>query len=324
MAETVGENAPFFIVGSGRSGTTLLRLLLAGHSRIEIPPETWFLLRLVERLPLTATLTPAQVETAIGLITGDYRWPDMDIATTEFAAAARALSTPCIAGLMNLVYQHHLHRAGKPRFGDKTPPYIGIVPQIATIYPDARFIHLIRDGRDVAASWINAHFPGGTWDPAFEWRRAARLALAYRCSAMAERILEVRYEDLVRDLEGTVRRVCDFLGERFEPGMLGFRALIAQKVPLRERVIHRSLERPVSGAAASIWRARLSRPELFLMESCLRPELLALGYQPRFRNPAWAPAMGMSRTALRCAGPHLRRLIQGLRRRGLLRRQIYI
>ncbi|MEO9188434.1 MAG: sulfotransferase, partial [Acetobacteraceae bacterium] len=89
MIDSAGDNAPFFIVGCGRSGTTLLRLVLSGHSRIEIPPETWFLLALVAHLPLTDPLTPAQVEAAIALITGDYRWPDMQMTAADFAARAR-------------------------------------------------------------------------------------------------------------------------------------------------------------------------------------------------------------------------------------------
>jgi len=320
----VANDAPFFIVGCGRSGTTLLRLVLSGHSRIEIPPETWFLLPLVARLPLTDRLTPAQLEEAIGLITGDYRWPDMEIAAAAFAAQARALPDPRIATLAALVYDEYRRRADKPRFGDKTPPYIGILPQLATIYPDARFINLIRDGRDVAVSFIDAHFNGGVWDKEFEWRRAVRLGLAYRATPLAERILEVRYEDMVRDLEATTRRVCAFLGETFEPEMLAYQGLIETKVPVRERVVHGSLGRPVAADAAAAWRVRLSAWELFLIESCIRSELVALGYQPRFQAAGWEPAMGVTRTLLGAAGPHLRRLIQGLYRRDLLRRQVYI
>jgi hypothetical protein len=320
----LAQNAPFFIVGCGRSGTTLLRLVLAGHSRIEIPPETWFLLPLIERLPLRERLTPAQVEEAIGLITGDYRWPDMGIAAADFSAWARALREPSITALMDLIYAEHLRRAGKPRFGDKTPPYIAILPEIAALYPDARFIHVIRDGRGVAVSFIDAHFEGGVWDREFEWRRAVRLGLDYRRSSLAGRILEVRYEDMVADLEATARRVCDFLGEAFEPEMLAFQPLIERKIPARELIVHRSLDRPVSAQAAESWRSRLSASELFLIESCIGAELVALGYEPRFAHPAWRPAMRLARAGLRATGPALRRLIQGLRRRGLLDRQVYI
>src|SRR5450755_2077519 len=63
----MSSSAPFFIVGCGRSGTTLLRLILSGHSRIHILPETWFVEPLVRQLPLTDPLTPAQVQNAIAI-----------------------------------------------------------------------------------------------------------------------------------------------------------------------------------------------------------------------------------------------------------------
>ncbi len=320
----MSENGPFFIVGSGRSGTTLLRLILASHSRIEIPPETWFLLPLVERLPLTTPLTPAQVEQAVAIITSNYRWPDMGIEAGAFAGWARALPAPRLADVMGLIYDHHLRLSDKPRFGDKTPPYIAILPQLSEVYPDAKFIHLIRDGRDVAMSFLDAHFAGAAWAADFEWTRAVRLGLAGRGSPLAERILDVRYEDLVLDLEPTVRRICAFLGEAFEPAMLCWREAIDRKVPMRERVIHKSLSRPVSAEAVNAWRSRLSLAEQFATECCIQPELAALGYELRFRARAWRPALGLGRVLLPRIGPQLRRVIQGLRRRGLLERQIYL
>ncbi len=73
-----GEASPtdqFFIVGSGRSGSTLLRMMLCAHSRLTIPPETWFLLPLVERFSIDRTLDAAEIESAVSTITQDYRWP---------------------------------------------------------------------------------------------------------------------------------------------------------------------------------------------------------------------------------------------------------
>ena len=69
------SDAPFFIVGSSRSGTTLLRLILCGHSRLHIPPETWFIADLVDRFPLHDPLLPAQVREATDIMVGHYRWP---------------------------------------------------------------------------------------------------------------------------------------------------------------------------------------------------------------------------------------------------------
>src|SRR5262249_2868800 len=120
------DNVPFFIVGASRSGTTLLRLIMAGHSRIHIPSETWFLEPLVQQLPLTHPLSSAQTRQAIDIITSHYRGPDMGIPADEFARSAEALAEPKLADIVDLVYRRQLEMAGKDRFGDKTPQYIGI------------------------------------------------------------------------------------------------------------------------------------------------------------------------------------------------------
>src|SRR3954452_7620443 len=100
----MAENTPFFIVGASRSGTTLLRLILAGHSRIHIPPETWFIEDLVRELPLANPLTPEQVARAVAIMTTNYRWPDMGIDSGDFSRWAEALEAPKLPDIINLVY----------------------------------------------------------------------------------------------------------------------------------------------------------------------------------------------------------------------------
>ena len=159
MTGTADSN-PFFIVGSGRSGTTLLRLILAGHSQIVIPAETWFISPLVAQLPATGPLAPDAVQAAINIILRSYRWPDMEMSDDEFRSRVLRLTRPALADIINVVYGHALERAQRQRIGDKTPPYIFIAPQLKLIFPRAKFINLIRDGRDVAISFVDAGFPG--------------------------------------------------------------------------------------------------------------------------------------------------------------------
>lgn len=321
----MSDNTPFFIIGSGRSGTTLLRLVISGHSRIHIPPETWFLLPLVEQLPLTGPLAPAQVAQALDLIVTHYRWPDMEMDAAALRTEVAALAAPTLADVVAPVYRCQLARAGKQRFGDKTPPYVGIVPQLATLYPGAKFIHLIRDGRDVAISFVDAHFHGRAYHGArFEWTRAVRQAIAYRATPYAAQILEVRYEDLVRDVAATVRRICDFLGEAFEPQMLDWRDTIAPMIPERGRGIHQKLEKPISADAIGVWQRRLSPLECFLLESSLHRDLDRLGYELRFGAAPWRPLLAGAGAMLHAAAPLLDRAIPALRRRNYVARAIYV
>ena len=317
------DNTPFFIIGAGRSGTTLLRLILAGHSRLYVTPETWFIDPLVHELPLTDPLSPAEVERAVSLIVEDYRWPDMEMAAGDLSQSARQIPQPRLVDIVNLVYAEHLARAGKSRCGDKTPIYIEIVPQLAALYPGAKFIHLIRDGRDVAISRIDAGWERYYEHSRFTWTQTMRWRRQYIHSPLASQILEVKYEDLVTTLEPTVRRICEFLAEDFEPAMLDWQHLL-ELVPTRERGIHDRLTQPVSRNAVAVWQTRLTALECFAIEACLHADLVQLGYQLRYRGTGWRPLLDITGWTLRTLAPLLRSGIPYLQRRNLLPTRMYI
>ena len=313
--------APFFIVGAGRSGTTLLRLMLAGHSRLHIPPETWFLRPLVRDFPLTGALTQPQFERAIETMVRHERWPDMNLAEDELRRQAAALAQPTLVDLIDLVYRHLLDASGKQRLGDKTPHYFAIVPELATLYPGAKFIHLVRDGRDVAISWIDAGWQR-YYEPGFEWP-AAMVHLRRDRAAYRERVLEVRYEDLVRRPAETAHHICAFLGESFEQAMLDWQdrtGLVAS----RDRHLHARLQQPLSDDAIAVWRRRLSAVECFAVEACLHRELALGGYDLRFSGRGWRPLFGVTAALLRTLAPLLRRGIPYLQKRGMLPKTCYL
>lgn len=317
------DNTPFFIVGAGRSGTTLLRLILAGHSRLHILPETWFIRPMVRELPLTEPLTPAQVERSVSLMVQDYRWPDMGISSDELHRRAVALDRPSLKDIIGIVYQHHLTVTGKQRSGDKTPIYIDVIPQIGTLYPAAKFIHLIRDGRDVAISNIDIGWDRYYERGNFEWTLAMAKRREYLDLPYARFILDVRYEDLVTELEATVRKVCAFLGEDFEPTMLDFRDRTTL-IPARERHIHGKLGQPVTSDAVAVWRRKLNMAECFAIEACLHNDLAQLGYELRYSSSVWRPLLQLTGNLLYASAPLLGRGTRYLKRHNLLARTAYI
>ena len=318
------SNSRFFIVGSSRSGTTMLRLMLAGHSRLVIPPETWFLLTLVKRFPLAGPLSAAEARAATAAILDCHRWPDMAIDAADFERRAAALDRPSLRDLADIVYVVHCDRAGKPRAGDKTPTYIGIVPQLKRLYPDAKFINMIRDGRDVTISFVDANFKGRPYHGReFEWTNAVRLAAEYRKSSLAAEILEVRYEELIAEPERVLRAICAFLGEQFEPAMLAFHSRL-DLVPERERDIHTKLDLPIRSDLAGVWRRKLSAFECFVIEASLRRDLASLDYPLRYRAATWRPLQAAIYGGMRACAPFLDRAIPALRRRDIIARHGYV
>lgn len=314
----------FFIVGASRSGTTLLRLMLSGHSRLHVTPETWFIRPLLARLPVDRPLDATEREWAIGSIVNDYRWQDLGVGEVRLRAAVVDRPSVTLRDLTDAVYTCIAEDAGKARLGDKTPMYVEILPQLAKLYPDAQFIYLLRDGRDVALSYIDAGWGYRCYEgDRFEWTVAVRAARAFAATAPATKWLEIRYEDLVRAPEPTLRRLCNYLGEDFEPTMLDS-ASRANLVPERERGIHFRVSGAVDAARAGAWQNRLSPGELFVLESCLGPDLCSDGYALRYSGALWRPALKLARAALTVAAPALMRLLPALHRRGMLPKGLLI
>jgi Sulfotransferase family len=298
--------APFFIVGSGRSGSTLLRMMLASHSRLTVPPETWFLISLVKRLSIDRPLSAEEVECAVSMITDDYRWPDLKIDAKEFRRQVSQLKGPYVRDLAEVVYRWHVQAEGKARWGDKTPVYIGIVRELARMFPGSRFIHLVRDGRDVAKSFQATGWDsGGRWlhDNTREWNKAMEWHWRWSRSELRDRILLVRYEDLVLEMEATLRRICRFIGEEFEPQMLAWQGKVDEQVPARERKAHPKLKLRIGAEGVARWKQEMTARETFVAEAFMGSHLARLGYERRYRSPLWAPAFALTRLYCRAGLP---------------------
>jgi hypothetical protein len=290
------NSASFFIVGSGRSGTTLLRMILASHSRITIPPETWFLLPLLRRLEPGEPLSAAQVEFAVRTITNHYRWPDMQLSAVEFRRRVRTLRQPFLRDVVEVIYQEHMERENKPRWGDKTPGYIEVVPQLMRLFPKSKFIYLCRDGRDVVKSFQRTGWYG-PWlhDNIREWNEALDYRERWRHSDLNDQIFDVRYEDLILDTENTVRNICNFLAERFESQMLAWQSRVDDLLPAREMPVHQNLRRPPVSTDVNRWRREMTAREVFVCEAFMGKQLDQAGYCRKFRSPLWAPAFQLTR-----------------------------
>jgi hypothetical protein len=195
-----------FVVGVGRSGTTLLRLMLDAHPALAIGPETQFVADLIH------------LDDPIGAIIGSRTWGDFGLDQDEFA---RRAADRDLAGILRAFYSLYAESQGKPRWGEKTPGYVRNMDSIATVLPEARFVHLVRDGRDVALSrrkrGMGADKPMAK--TATLWRRRIEDARD-QARKLDGRYLELRYEDLVADPEPPLRRICDLIELDFDPAML--------------------------------------------------------------------------------------------------------
>ncbi len=293
-----GHQPAPFVVGVGRSGTTLLRLMLDAHPELAIPPETHFLPALIKlyaggREPNTDELVEA-VETHPG-------WRDfgMDENELRIAFAARAgLGSPGdAAGAIRAFYAAYASAHEKPRWGDKTPVYIESIAQIGAALGDqARFVHLIRDGRDVAVSRGARAVKRGreatpARDEAETWKRRIEGARA-EANEVAH-YLELRYEDVIADAAPVLREVCEFIDLEYDPAMLDYHQRASERLselsdlpgkggkvrPGSERIAaHALTSEPPRADRVERWRTELSEEAIAEYEDVAGELLHELGY----------------------------------------------
>ncbi|MET0939094.1 MAG: sulfotransferase [Gaiellaceae bacterium] len=268
--------APLFVLGVSRSGTTLLRVILDRSPGIAIPDETFFIPQLAHRHPGTV-----DVESFLDDLRRLPRLAAWEVAADEFAARLRPGMRAGEA--IGAVFSAYAAKHGKPRWGDKTPMYMRHLGLIEELFPDAQYVHLIRDGRDAALAFLD--MPSGvvtkTWAHprsaagfACEWRTEVRRAQALGRKVDKMRYLEVRYEGLVADTEGVIRSICDFLALPFEPAMLEY----AGAVDVSEKPHHQRLLQPPTRGVRN-WRDQMRPEDAAAFEHIAGDLLTELGYE---------------------------------------------
>jgi Sulfotransferase family len=285
---------PVVLLGVSRSGTTLLKEMLDRHSELAIPTESYFISQLWDRHG--ASPDPEQFANDIGRLPRVREW-----GVTPTDVRERLPAQPTFAEAVQAVYRAYADRRGKRRFGDKTPAYMQRLDVLERAFPGARYLHLVRDGRNAALSFVamrrrprfNWARPRGVGAFAAQWRREVEGARRFGREQAAGRYRELRYEDLIAEPQAALREACQFLELEFEPAMLDYRRGTAQLVDH-----HRLAEPPTPGARR--WKDQMAPPEAERFEAIAGELLAELGYErayPEPSIPARANAM-LQRTAL--------------------------
>lgn len=205
---TAPPQDPVFVVGCPRSGTALLRDLLRAHPRLSFPQESHFIPSFHRAFgdPRDEAGAIARAQILLGL-SWVRRW-DLGLVPADFAACRS------YAAIVERMYAAWLAREGKSRWGDKTPQYVREIPALAAIFPSARFVHIVRDGRDVALSLLRAPFgPENLGTAAVYWSALVRAGRRDGAALGAARYREIRYEDLLADPGTVLGSLLEFLGE---------------------------------------------------------------------------------------------------------------
>jgi hypothetical protein len=271
---------PVFIIGFQRSGTTLLRMMLDAHPDLAIPLDTTGLWeRYAARLDAYGGLAaPSDVARLVADLLQEERirlW-QLDASAEEIVGLMEGGG---YADVVAAFYRAYARSRGKRYWGDKDPGNMTRIHLVNDWFPQARFVHIIRDGRDACLSQLEQDFGhsdllrcASGWCEEVTWVRRIGAILG------PARYLELRYEDLVREPVARLREVCAFLGLTYDPAMLEYHRHVERSIPDAKRHIWPLIDRPPQRENAYRWKGRLSEGSRLCFEKRAGALLRALGY----------------------------------------------
>lgn len=276
--------APFpFILGSVRSGTTMLRLMLNAHPDMAIPPESYFPVELWPWHARYESPNGFNIELlAETLLTSPHfthfrdNW-DLD---PQFVRLG-------LSGVHQIDYAEAIRRVfllyaeahGKTRIGDKTPWFVLHIPLLADLFPDARFVHLVRDGRNVALSMLDTPWgPSRLTDAALLWRRLVLTGRKAGRQVGPDRYKEIFYEELVDNPAAVLAEVCSFVELDYRPEMTRYYENGSEWIPGRLNGGDPNLAGPPRRDLRR-WRTDMSQDSIATFEATAARALREFGYE---------------------------------------------
>lgn len=285
MREEVFEDiAPIFIVGAPRSGTTLCERILDAHPDIAIADEVIFFDVILKARSVVPELdSPERIRQFFDLLPRmDHvrYWRNVEGVLGEVRQRLEADPGASYQRFFLYLMQAYARQQGATRYGDKTPWNIRHLETIVRWFPDARIIHMVRDPRAHVAS--KRRLPRTSQDvltSTVKWRVDLDAAGRFARSELAtpERLMEVRYEDLVSDPEPAVQRICRMVGVPYQPEMLQFQR--HSEVMFKDQPWKEGVFRPLSSDGIDRWRAELNPAQGLLIELLAAPAMRRYGYE---------------------------------------------
>jgi hypothetical protein len=280
-----GSNPYLFVVGAARSGTTLLQRMLDAHPLLAVVNETYWLPRKYrERTGLTrdGLVTPA----LFPLLLNRPKFERMGFSKEDLQRIADDGAPIRYVDFVARLFDEYAARQGKQFAGDKSPGYVRRMTQLHGLWPKARFVHIIRDPRDVCLSLLD--WPGGertagqfgTWhldkavSSALYWRYSVAMGREAGLALPAGLYHETRYEELVATTEAELMRLCEFLDLPFDPAMQSYH--VGRTRPKRGRSSKAQWLPPTGGLRD--WTTQLAPRDVAAVEVAAGELLGELGY----------------------------------------------
>ncbi|MFZ4451733.1 sulfotransferase family protein [Salibacterium aidingense] len=281
------QSTPFFIVGSGRSGNTLLRSMLIGEREngIVIPPESYVLGNVVKKYHKMARVNNIKWEDLCAVVTSTFTnhqefklWGlddrDIEKSLLEIPRDHRSLDQMIIR-----IYKLYGESLGidTKMWGDKTPLNVFNLNVINKTFPEAKFIHLIRDGRDVASSYVKSGLYSDITEACERWNQSLHHVNKFSKYKSSNKIMDIKYEDLIYHPEDELKRICDFLNISFSDSMLN-RDTQINLGDVEGLSHHENVKNPINSSSIGKWKKDLDSSDQQKVNDLCYQNLLRYGY----------------------------------------------
>ena len=273
-----------FLLSSERSGSNLCLRLLDAHPDVCAPPAAQLFPTLTRHVDKYGDLAEKNnwlrmVDDAVNLHQAGFgcweKYPQAD-------EILEAVNSPTLGAILRHIHSEEAKAQAKPRLFIKAHQAYQYADFLQAEFPNARYIYLVRDPRDMALSWKNtAGLRGGAMRAANIWQKDQQAFLELlNQPALEEKVLMITYEALLAEPEPVLQRICDFLGLSYSDAMLNFHQKTTTRRNAKQIAAWENLGKPLDSSNSGKYRQGLSLEELRYVEAICNREMTALGYTP--------------------------------------------
>lgn len=310
----LAEFVPTFIFGMERSGTTLLSMMIGAHGQIAVPlATTGMWIDFAGRLgDFNSLATREDVIRLVDAIRGHDRVRLWD-AELDWAALQRDLPLGDYGAVVARFHSEYARAKGKPFWANVDIATFDHMEQVNRWFGEARFLHIVRDGRDVALSHQTMPYGSGNIaECARAWVNRTRTNAKMGGILGPRRYMTIHFEDLVLDTRASLDKVCAFLGVEFDESMLHYADMVEEKIPKNRRWLWPAISHPPEESRVGQWRKRMTRTQRVVFEGIANQALKDWGYEAYEALPKSAAAYLLDLWYYLEQGGRLRRLRKGL------------
>ncbi|MEQ8303148.1 MAG: sulfotransferase [Cyclobacteriaceae bacterium] len=275
-----------FIVGVGRSGTTLLQSILNAHSDIAFTPESHFLFHYLS--PKSNKKLPKDKEELTNILEKDDHLKRLQLDLKDLTHDLELDSNFWI-NLFRKILNEYAKKENVNTIGDKDPMNSGLLKVIKKYFPEALVIHIIRDPRDVLLSRLKSDW--GTKYPLLahlgDHKVSLEKAMTEGPELFQENYFETRYEDLIADTENEVKKICGFLSVDFESQMLNFSKSSEKLVSKEERQWKGNIFGQIMTKNQGKWKKGLTNFQKQISSLIIGNLIVKLGYEKPVKYPLY-------------------------------------